>query len=74
MCLFGPKLREARMRCGLSQRSLAYRVGVSQQTISAIERGARACPPDLLPLLSRTLEDASLVHAYCGTCPARRGA
>ena len=32
-------VREARLRAGLSQSALAYKVGVSRQTINAIETG-----------------------------------
>lgn len=32
-------MREARLRAGLSQSALAFRVGVSRQTINAIENG-----------------------------------
>ena len=34
-----PAVREARLRAGLSQSALAYKVGVSRQTINAIETG-----------------------------------
>jgi len=32
-------MREARLRAGLSQSALAFQVGVSRQTINAIETG-----------------------------------
>lgn len=32
-------MKEARLRLGLSQSTLAYKVGVSRQTINAIEKG-----------------------------------
>ena len=32
-------MKEARLRLGLSQNTLAYKVGVSRQTINAIEKG-----------------------------------
>lgn len=32
-------MREARLRAGLSQSALAFKVGVSRQTINAIENG-----------------------------------
>ena len=36
---FGQKLKEIRKNEGLSQEQLAERVGVSRQTINAIEKG-----------------------------------
>jgi putative transcriptional regulator len=35
----GEKVRDARKACGLSQQELANKVGVSRQTIIAIEKG-----------------------------------
>ena len=32
-------MKEARLRAGLSQSALAYQVGVSRQTVNAIENG-----------------------------------
>lgn len=32
-------MKEARLKAGLSQSALAYKVGVSRQTINAIENG-----------------------------------
>ncbi len=49
------RLRELRRRAGLTQQSLAERVGVTRQTIIAIERGGYT-PSVLLALrLSRVL-------------------
>ena len=33
------KMKEARLRAGLSQQELADKVGVSRQTVNAIEKG-----------------------------------
>lgn len=54
-------LREARLQAGLSQSALAYKVGVSRQTIIAIENGdynptIRLCI-NICKILGLTLND-----------------
>lgn len=44
----GMALRLLRVRCGLSQRQLAARVGIAQVTISRLERDARRATPEVL--------------------------
>jgi len=56
MRISGQLLREARLRAGLTQRTVAARAGVSQPTVARIERG------DLIPSLERLL---GLIRA-CG--------
>jgi transcriptional regulator with XRE-family HTH domain len=56
MNLSGQLLREARLRAGLTQRTIAARAGVSQPTVARIERG------DLIPSLERLV---GLIRA-CG--------
>lgn len=55
------KLRSARAALGLTQQELAERVGVTRQTIVAIERGdynptIRLCP-QICRALGKTLDD-----------------
>jgi hypothetical protein len=56
MNVSGQLLREARRRAGLTQRTIAGRVGVTQPTVARIERG------DIEPSLERLL---GLIRA-CG--------
>ena len=54
--ILGNRLKVARAERGLSQEQLAYLVGVTRQTISAIETGLY-CPSGLLVfLLAKQLE------------------
>lgn len=50
-----PRLAAVRKRAGLSQRALAEIAGVSEQTVSRLERGANARYTTLL-LLARALQ------------------
>jgi len=56
MVFSGQFLREARLRAGLTQRTVAARAGVSQPTVARIERG------DVIPSLERLV---ALIRA-CG--------
>lgn len=47
--LFGTRLREVRLKRGLSQQELAERVGLPQPHVSAMESGAKF--PNLLTVL-----------------------
>jgi XRE family transcriptional regulator, regulator of sulfur utilization len=47
--LFGARLREVRLKRGLSQQELAERVGIPQPHVSAIESGAKF--PNLMTVL-----------------------
>ncbi len=47
--LFGARLREVRLKRGLSQQELAERVGLPQPHVSAMESGAKF--PNLLTVL-----------------------
>lgn len=49
-------LRECRIECGLTQEALANMVGVTRQTIIAIEKGGYAPSMKLGLLLARSLE------------------
>jgi putative transcriptional regulator len=53
--LLNNRLREKRRGCGLTQKQLAGRVGVSRQTIIAIEQGSRAPSVTLALALARQL-------------------
>ncbi len=44
---FGDRVREARIRAGLTQLQLAVRAGISIGTVSNIERGADIATADL---------------------------
>jgi len=52
----GKRIREARLRSGLSQQDLAKAVGVSDKTISAYEVGRIDPPLDALDKLSSATE------------------
>lgn len=52
----GPNVRELRKRKGWSQIKLAEALGVSEMTVSRVERGKRAPSVGLLVQLSRALE------------------
>jgi transcriptional regulator with XRE-family HTH domain len=53
---WGRRVEQARQALGLSQRALARRTGVTQQTISKVETG-RMCPHDRVKVrLARALE------------------
>jgi len=68
--VFSRVLREERINKGFTQQSLAQMVGVSQQTVSALERGMRNCPPDLVVAFAKVLASSRLLYAYCNECPA----
>lgn len=53
--LFAENLKANRVFLGLSQTELAVRCGVSQQTISAYERGTVSPPAFMLAILAREL-------------------
>jgi DNA-binding XRE family transcriptional regulator len=55
---WGRRVERARQALGMSQRALARRTGVTQQTISKVETGAM-CPHDRVKVrLARALEAA----------------
>lgn len=55
MAEWGRRVEEARQARGMSQRALARRTGVTQQTISKVETG-RMCPHDRVKVrLARAL-------------------
>ena len=53
---FGRRVKEYRVKAGLSQSELAKRVGVEKTHISRIERGVAACSIDLLLEISDILQ------------------
>ncbi|MGI9145267.1 MAG: ATP-binding protein [Chloroflexota bacterium] len=55
--VFGQRLRELRLRAGLSQEALADRAGLSSKAIAALESGARRSPyPRTLGVLANALD------------------
>lgn len=60
---WGPRLKEARTRAGLSQAQLAAKVGVSQPTIHALESGKQSGGSKVLALC-RVLKDQGLVPPF----------
>lgn len=52
---WGQRVREARQAAGLTQRTLAIRLGCAQQTLSAIENGERLPGDDLRLRLAAAL-------------------
>ena len=53
---FGQKLKEARVKAGLKQEDVAKQVGVSRQTINAIEKGDYNPTINLCLAICRALE------------------
>ena len=49
---FGQRIKEQRIRAGITQEELAYRLNVSHEHMNKIERGRRGCSIDLLLELS----------------------
>lgn len=52
---YGKKLKEARMKAGISQETLAEKIGVSRNTISRIETGVNMPNAENLEKLHETL-------------------
>lgn len=53
---WGRRVEQARQALGLSQRALAHRTGLTQQTISKVETG-RMCPHDRVKVrIARALD------------------
>lgn len=73
VCHFGSVLHRARLEKGMSQRRLARQLGVVQQTVSAVERGHRRCPPDVVTKAANVLglNVPETVNKYCAECPVR---
>ncbi|WP_020469430.1 helix-turn-helix transcriptional regulator [Zavarzinella formosa] len=53
---FGQKLREMRIKAGLSQAKLSLKAGLTPNTIQSLERGKRIPTLPVMQLLSRALE------------------
>jgi transcriptional regulator with XRE-family HTH domain len=62
--LFGARLREVRLKRGLSQQELAERVGLPQPHVSAMESGAKF--PNLLTVLRLSVALECKVRALVG--------
>jgi len=54
--LFGARVYELRIRANLTQAQFAERAGVSNDTISRIERGVRSPSSDVLERLAKALD------------------
>lgn len=59
--IVGRNIREARKSLGLSQELLGEAAGLSQVSVSAIERGATATTLDILDRLAAALETTTPV-------------
>ncbi len=53
---FGKRVKEMRIRAGMTQGQLAERLGITREHIGRIERGRYGCSIDLLLELSVTLD------------------
>ncbi len=70
---FGTELRRLRLAAGLSQEELAERAGLSAETISALERGARRAPyRHTIELLGRALALSALQRSNLAAAAVRR--
>ncbi|BCV23335.1 hypothetical protein kuro4_01080 [Gelria sp. Kuro-4] len=68
-CHFGTFLRQARLEKGLTQQRLAAKLQITQQMLSAIERGCRRCHEDIAARAVDVLGVPSLRARYCLECP-----
>jgi len=70
---FGAIIKAARKRSGMLQGELGEKIGVSATTICELEAGDRktAPSPELMVSISDKLNDAGMLHQYCGSCPLR---
>ncbi|HEY1977679.1 MAG TPA: helix-turn-helix domain-containing protein [Candidatus Baltobacteraceae bacterium] len=73
--MFGELLRQHRLAAGIPQETLAERAGLSVETISALERGARQKPYlDTIAQLSRALDLSTDDRAELERAASRRSA
>ncbi len=56
---FGERLKEVRLRRGMTQEELAEKLHIGLDHMKSIERGRRSCSLDLLLLLSEELNVSS---------------
>ena len=55
----GNRIKELRTVCGLSQRALAEKVGVAQNTLTQYEKGTSKISLDVLVILATVLETST---------------
>src|SRR5260221_12858303 len=72
---FGQRLRQLRVRAGLSQAALAERAGLATAAVAALERGVRRSPyPQTLSALAEALELSAEQRAAFVDIARRSGA
>jgi transcriptional regulator with XRE-family HTH domain len=69
MRMLGGQLGAARRAAGLTQRALAERLKVDEETIASIEQGRRTLKPDLAELLDRELDTKGVLAAGVDNLP-----
>jgi transcriptional regulator with XRE-family HTH domain len=69
---FGQRVAALRKQRAFTQAQMAQRLGVSQQTITALEHGRRRIPLSLLPELAQSL-DVSIEELIVGDDAKTRG-
>jgi transcriptional regulator with XRE-family HTH domain len=61
----GQALRETRRYAGLTQMELARHIGISQSTVSRVERGVLDPSDEFLSWANDTLENLTNPHGIC---------
>lgn len=61
---FTSEIKDARVRKGMTQKELAYKIGISQEEISRIEKGKRNLTLGLLYIVIRYLDLNLIVEKY----------
>ncbi|MFJ7903573.1 Scr1 family TA system antitoxin-like transcriptional regulator [Streptomyces sp. NPDC096198] len=69
MKMLGAQLAAARHAAGLTQRALAERLKIDEETIASIEQGRRPLKPDLAALLDEVLDTKGLLSAGVANLP-----
>lgn len=68
---YGELVRAHRVYMGLSQRTLADRIGMGERSLSDIEVGRRRCPPGFIDTIKRIADEFDeQVQKVIGQCDA----